>query len=347
MSDEQGTTSLRDQLAANLEAVETETVTPAPEQPVTTAPAEVVPENETAEQKAGRTAGRARDEHGRLLPGPAVKPQQAPVERPQRPSSWKKEMWEHWDKLDPNVAKYLHEREQQFASGVSTYKNEWEAVKPLQEAIAPFLPRLQQHGIDPGQWIKNLGTAHEVLALGTPQDKVSKFQQLLGEYGVPAQLAVQGPDGQWQLLGAPQRQQQAPDVNHLVNTAVQRALQEQFTQQEIQRFSQDKEKHPHYDTVRGTMAGLLQSGLAENLEDAYQAALRHPRHSDIYDAQQQQQRDTEEQRKREEAAARVRQARGNAFSTKGSTPGAETGNAAKGLRSQLESAYDEHAGGRV
>lgn len=339
MSDEQGTTSLREQLEATVDAVEAETVTP--EAPA--APVETPPPNETAEQRLGRTAGRARDEQGKLLPGKAVRPE--PVERPQRPSSWKKEMWEHWDKLDPNVAKYLHEREQQFASGVSTYKNEWEAVKPLQEAIAPFLPRLQQHGIDPGQWIKNLGTAHEVLALGTPQDKVSKFQQLLGEYGVPAQLAIQGQDGQWQLLGAPQRQQQQqPDVRRLV----QEALQEQFTQQEIQRFANDKEKHPHYDTVRATMAGLLQSGLAENLEDAYQAALRHPKHSEIYDAQQQQQRGSEEQRRREEAAVRARRAKGNAFSVSGATPNAPSdGNAAKGVRAALDEAFEEHTAGRV
>jgi hypothetical protein len=159
---------------------------------------------------------------------------------------------------------------------------------------------------------------------------------------------VQGADGNWQLLGQqpqPQYQppqQQAPDVRKLV----QEALQEQFTQQEIQRFANDKEKHPHYDTVRATMAGLLQSGLAENLEDAYQAALRHPRHSDIYEAQQQQQREADEQKKREETQARVRAAKANVISPKTATPGAQTATAGKGLRSQLESAFED-AEGRV
>jgi ribosomal protein L9 len=347
----EGTTSLRDQLEANLDAVE--------ETPVVEAVETAPPEGETAEQKAERL----RDEKGRFVAGESGKPAegaklepkqpeqvqtQEPKARPARPSSWKKEYWDHWEKLDPALADYLHQREQEYAKGVSTYKTEWDNAKPLMDAVAPFLPELQQRNIPPAQWIQTLGTAHRTLALGAPQDKLAMFQQLARDYGIPAQLAVQDGQGNWQLLAQPQRQyqqqQQTPDVRKLV----QEMFQEQFTQQEIQRFAANTEKYPHYEQVRGTMAGLLQSGLAENLEDAYDAALRHPKHSDIYDAMQKQQRDADEKRQREEAARKAKEAKANAVSVRTSTPSGAAGQKeAKGLRAQLENAFDSTVTGRV
>jgi hypothetical protein len=167
------------------------------------------------------------------------------------------------------------------------------------------------------------------------------FQKLIGDYKIPAQLAVQGPDGQWQLLAqqpyqAPQ--QQAPDVRK----TVQEILQEERVKQDVETFGST---HPHYETVRGTMAGLLQSGLAENLEDAYEAALRHPRHADIYEAQQQQLRGADEKQKREESQRAVRHAKANVISPRSSTPSALAGGKGeRGLRDELSEAYDETAG---
>ena len=352
--------TLRDQLSEALEAQE---VT----QPVTVEPVAAAP-TETAEQKAGRLAGRARDEQGRVLPGKAVKPdagaQAAEAVRPagvdkqtfvdpvapaplERPSSWKK--IEEWNALPRPIQEEIRRRESDYANGVSTYKREADYAKPLIEAIAPFQPLLQQHGIEPGQWIANLGNAHKALAMGSPQEKLGMFQKLLGEYGLKdAALAIRGADGQYQLLGqmpqAQQQQQQPQDVRKLV----QEALTEQYTQQEIARFGNDKEKHPHYEQVRGTMAGLLQSGLAENLEDAYEAALRHPRHSDIYDAMQKQQREADEKTRRDQAVAQAQKARSSAVSVRSATPSA-VANAAgqKGLRAQLESTFDEVTASRV
>ena len=119
--------SLRDTIEAAVNTVETQAETPATPDKVEPVAASVETQKveavETPEQKAGRTAGRARDEHGRLMPGKAEKPVEAIAEkpaepqkqRPPRPSSWKKEMWDHYDKLDPQVAEYVHQREAEFA----------------------------------------------------------------------------------------------------------------------------------------------------------------------------------------------------------------------------------------
>ena len=347
MAEETGTT-LRDSLNAAVEQhTEPQEAPPAVEQQATESP----------ESKPGRTAGRERDEKGRLLPGKVDKAPEAPQAAPQapaapakpRPSSWKKDYEQHWTKIaseTPELADYLTQREQDFAKGVSTYKQEWEKAKPYIDAVTPFLPLLQQHGIDPSQWIGNLGSAHRTLAMGSPQEKLQAFQKLASDYGVPVQqMFVQGQDGRFYWNQAPQIQQQAPQPD------VQKLVQEQFedyqTKQEIARFSADKENHPHYEEVKATMAGLLQSGLADDLESAYQAALRMPQHSQIYEAMQEQQRHADEEKRRAEAAAQVQTARAKVVSVKSATPTQASGGGKKGLREQLAEAVDQALGGRV
>ena len=127
------------------------------------------------------TDDRPRGPDGKFIPKEAA-PEKPPAEpvieaapqvRPKPPSSWKKDYHPDWDALAEGkpltperalaLLNYNLEREGQFASGVSTYKAEVDRLKPLADAIAPFLPALQQHNIDPGQWINNLGRAHECL----------------------------------------------------------------------------------------------------------------------------------------------------------------------------------------
>jgi len=288
--------SLREELAANLAA------TIEPDTSVKTSIQDEV-EVETPEQKAGRLAGRQRDEAGKLLPGKAtptineIEPKI--VTAAPRPSSWKKDYWGDWDKLsseNPKLAAYLTEREHQFASGVSTYKQEWEQAKPLIDAIAPYQPLLQQNGIDPARFVSNLAGAHQKMVQGSPQDKVAMFQQLARDYNVPVQLAVQGQDGNWQLLDQQQIQQPQPQFDpSMVSRLVQQELQQQTTKQTLEQFTRDAPtKYPHFEAVKATMAGLLQAELANDLPSAYEAALRHPRHADLFDSIQQQNREQQE-----------------------------------------------------
>jgi hypothetical protein len=95
------------------------------------------------------------------------------------------------------------------------------------------------------------------------------------------------------------------------------------------------------------MAGLIQSGLAENLSEAYEAAIRLPKHAALWDQLQQQQREESERAKKDADAARVRGARAKNLSPRSSTPsGVSTEDKPKGLRNHIESAFEEVLGGR-
>ena len=379
--------SLRDQLAANLDKIvarDTTDETPAvPVEPssIAEAPAEPRPSKITTAPPATEATavpdGRARNPDGTFAEKPkeapkgagaapkASTPQPPPPAtgataaavpaaakaRPQRPSSWKKEFWPHWETLDPSLAEYLNTRESQFASGVSTYKAEAEAAKPLVEAIAPFMPLLQQHQIDPGQWIRNLGSAHQRLVMGSPHEKLQLFAKLADDYGIPLQ-ALYDQGAQQQYLSQPHYPQPQPQSPNVLTRAeaekfFEQKYQEKSSLQEIDRFSAS-DKHPHFDEVRETMAGLLQANLADDLESAYQAALRHPRHTELWNAVQEQERSADETKRREQEAARLAQAKGKAVSTRSSTPSAPAGSEKpKGLRAQIEAAAEQHLSGRV
>lgn len=321
--------------------------------------------NETVRAEGQTAAERARDEKGRFTASEAQKAaagapgatapttaatEPAAVQRPQRPSSWKKDYWDHWDKLDPNLAIYLAERERQYASGVSTYKNEYEQAKPFKEAIEPFLPTLQQAGITPQQWLSEAGNAYQMLTQGTPEQKLGLVVQLAQQHGIPLQqLFAQGQDGKIYLnpninMQPRQQQQQAPQPTD-VRKIVQEIFEEQNATQQIAQFSTDG-KHPHFDAVRETMAGLLQAGLAANLEEAYATAIRMPKHSDIAEQLQQQQAENDENAKREAAAKLAATARAKAVSPKSSSPaGAGKSGNSNDIRSVISSAFDEIANG--
>ena len=281
----------------------------------------------------------------------------APIkQRPQRPSSWKKEYWDHWEKLDPDLAQYLHTRESQFASGVSAYKAEAEQAKPIMEAMQPFMAELQQHNIEPTRWISELGHVHRILALGNPAQKLQTLANVARSYGVPLQ-ALYDQQAQQQYLQQGQFQQplqppQAPQQRMLTAADAEALFQQKFMEvdsnREIQRFEADAEKHPHYVEVRNTMAQLLEANLADDLESAYQAALKHPRHEALLQQVQEQERAAQEEARRAAEAQRVQKARAKAVSSQSSTPTAPNADdKPKGLRSNIEAAFEAHAGGRV
>lgn len=308
---------------------------------------------ETAEAKADRL----RDESGKF-----VKPQEKPVAaihpavlevapaRPPKPSSWKKELDEHWNTLDPTVANYLAQREREYSTGVSTYKQEAERSRALQGALEPFMPELQRHNIQPEQWISNLGRAHQTLALGSPQQKHQMFAHLAREYGIDLGQLV-GQPGQ----PAPQVDQQAQWMQEqiaqmrgeLTQFHSARQQQEQATvQNQIQAFAADTAQHPHFDQVKETMAGLLQSGLAQDLNSAYDKAIR--MHDDLWQSQQESQRAQAEADTKRQQADAAKSARAKVVSVKSATPsGSSQASTAKGRREAIAEAFASQGTGRV
>lgn len=325
--------SLRDSLEAGLAEAEESTQG---QPPAATAVADA-----RARDEAGRFA---KQEKERTEKETAAQPDAQTGNVPERPSTWKKDYWEKYDKLEPELRAYILQRENEYKSGLSTYNAELKSVKTLKEAIEPFLPELQRHNIDPAVWIRNLGNAHQTLALGSPQAKLQIFQRLAQDYGVPLQYLVPNQQGQVAQLD-PTVQYLSQNLQGLQQQwqqfqSQQQAAEQASIQQSIEQFKADATRHPHFEAVREPMAALLSANLAQNLEEAYEKAIwMSPQVREQVVAATQQQ---SAQAKAEQQKAIVAKAKAQAVSPRSSTPGAPAvGTAKKGLRDTLSEAFGD------
>lgn len=272
-----------------------------------------------------------------------------------RPSSWKKEMWPLWDKLNTGapltpaetrqIAEYNSQREQQFASGVSTYKQEAERAKPIFDALAPFEQELRRINTPAPQMVHQLMSAHTTLALGSPQEKLNLFAQLMQNYGVPVNAFFDQGAQQQFLASAPAQRQQPVQQQPDINTLVEQALQQREAVQTVAGMERDTTKYPFLQYVRGTMAQLLEQGVTTDLDEAYQQSLQAPEHSMLTTFLHQQQVKDEEQRKLEAQQKTAKVARANLVSTRSATPAsAGATNSKPSVREALQASMDAIAG---
>ena len=251
-------------------------------------------------------------------------------------------MWAHYDGMAPEVREYILQRENETAAGLAPLRQEIDAAKPIRQAVEQFLPEIQQLGIAPAQFVSNLGMAHRVLSSGSPEQKRAMFQRLAQDYGVPLQAPQSGgaqtgqPDPQVQWLS---QQVQGLSQGWTQFQQAQAQAQQQQMQAQIGAFAADPQ-HTHFEAVKATMAGLLQAGLAQNLQSAYDKAIR--MHDDIWQQEQARQAETraaEVAKQQAEAAAKAKAA---AVSPKGSSPNGKANGAQQPTdrRAQLAEAFN-------
>jgi hypothetical protein len=280
-----------------------------------------------------------------------------PDEEIKRPTTWKKEYVEVWNKMQEGkpldkaefakFAEYANQRESEYKKGVSAYKAEADNARELTQAIGPFIPELQKHGIHPAAWINNLGRAHYTLANGSYDQKVQMFYRLAQDYGVQLnQDALQMPEQayvdpyQQQLMQQLQATQQ--QVQQL--SAIREQEENARLTQEISRVSSDKERFPHFEMVREDMAQLLERGLAPNLETAYAKAVR--MNDEAYKLEQE--KLLKSANTQASKAQQVAKAKATAVSPRSVTPSGQVSKTdAKDRRSLLMANLADAEGGRV
>lgn len=304
--------------------------------------------------------GRTRDEQGRFAkndktaqakqePQPTQQP--APAPKPSL-TTWKKDYLPLHEKLAQGLpltaeeakrlADYNIQRESEYSTGISMHKDRATRLEAVEKAIEPFMPILQQNNIAPDAWIANLGRAHHQLAMGTPEQKLQMFAKLAQDYGIP--------------LGAIQQSQQGPmDPAYMGILEQIQQLQGRIQavdgwreQQEQQRVTQalaefaNAEQYPHFEKVRGTMAQLLESGLAPDLKTAYAKAVRMD--DEVWQAEQE--RQSQAARAAQTQVQAVAHAKAKAVSPRSATPSGQVSNKppATDRRALLEATFDSVAG---
>jgi hypothetical protein len=188
------------------------------------------------------------------------------------PKTWRPEAAKVWSTLPPEAKAEILKREEDMFKGLEGYKADATIGKAMKEIITPFMPALQQHGIDPAKHIHSLLNAHQVLSLAGPEQKLAVFQRLAQEYGVP----MEGISGDTPYID-PQIQALNKTIDDLrsrldsTDKITADATREKL-RQEIDTFASDP-KNAYFDEVASDIAHLLQTKVVSTLQEAYEKAI--------------------------------------------------------------------------
>jgi hypothetical protein len=259
-------------------------------------------------------------------------PAEPPVwERP--PASWKKDYHEAWTTADPKLKEYAWKREEEMRAGVQPLLTKAQYADQMQQAIEPYMNNIRGLGIEAPQAVKALMEADNVLRHGSPQQKQAYFAQLAQQYGINmGDVQIQPTDPNFYAIQNELAQVRGEVLNWKQQ---QETAQNQALLSEINQF---QAKAEYFEEARPTMIQLLNSGVAQDLQDAYDKAVRLD--NDLFTKHQQASQGQADAAKREASNRAAKAARAAAVSVKSSTPGAATSTKAQDRRSLLMEQFD-------
>jgi hypothetical protein len=203
----------------------------------------------------------------------------------------------------------------------------------MQQAIEPYMNNIRGLGIEAPQAVKALMEADNVLRHGSPQQKQAYFAQLAQQYGINmGDVQIQPTDPNFYAIQNELAQVRGEVLNW---KQAQENAQNEALLSEINQF---QSKAEYFEEARPTMIQLLNSGVAKDLDDAYQKAIRLD--NDLFTKHQQASQGQADAAKREQSNRAAKAARAAAVSVKSSTPGAATSTKAQDRRSLLMEQFD-------
>lgn len=230
------------------------------------------------------------------------------------PSSWTKEMKGKWSTLPEDVRTEIMRREEATAFGVQKLMQHYEPMEPIYNAVAQYGQYFNHIQADVGQYIDQMVTTEQTLRMGNPAQKMETMLNLADAYGIPMRAVIdQAMNGKLsEILQQAHAHHKTPAS---IPLEVQRELQQhrawraqiedQAATGELEAFAAE-EGHEYLDYVREDMADLIEAGVVETYQDAYDLACwRNPQIRTALSAQQRGQQMQSGVARRQAAAAGV------------------------------------------
>ena len=238
----------------------------------------------------------------------------APTEIPKPPKGLNEAIKARWAQIDPELRAEIERRENDFVKGASKFDEDRNYARSVRQLIEPYAQMFQNAGLDQMSGLRALLNAQATFDRGTQEQKTQLIAQLARQYNIDL--------GQVQAVPTPDPQflQVQNELNQLRNQLATQTAQVESAKQAEMRAELDtfKETHEHFDAVSESMAGLLNSGLAKTLQEAYdKATWMHPEIRSLIQSQ-------DEAKRKAEEAKRVSDAKRKAVSLTGA-PGLSKG----------------------
>lgn len=183
------------------------------------------------------------------------------------PVSWTAEQKAKWATLPPDTQAYIAQRDKESHEAISRAGQQIKAFEPIGKVIEQFAHVFQKNGLQPHDGIARMMAVNEMLE-ANPRAAIAEIAKAYGvnlsgeteQNASPENARVAELEAKLAKveshLTAQQRQQLQAENNALAR--------------EIADFAKDK---PHFESVRKVMAGLMNSGAAETMQDAYDKAI--------------------------------------------------------------------------
>lgn len=204
---------------------------------------------------------------------PDAKPDGQAVQPSGPPPGWSQEAKASWATLSPAIQAAVIKREQEVSSGFAQYGQIAQRHKEFEQIVSPRRQYYAGQGISDTEAVNNLWLWFEAL-----QNSPSKaFPELAQRFGIDLSTVIPGAqaDADQSSYIDPVVQSLQNEIQQLrgqvgqVTGTFQQQAQER-TRQELANFAKDK---PHFEAVRVSMGRLMQAGMANSLDEAYQQAL--------------------------------------------------------------------------
>jgi hypothetical protein len=183
------------------------------------------------------------------------------------PVSWTAEQKAKWASVSPDLQAYIAQRDRESHEAISRAGQQIKAFEPIGKVIEQFSHVFQKNGLQPHDGIARMLAVNEMLE-ANPESAIREIARVYG-------VNLSGETNQ----GAEPANREVAELkaelarvkSHLTAQDRQReAAEGQTLAREIADFAKDK---PHFEAVRKVMAGLMQSGAAETMQDAYDRAV--------------------------------------------------------------------------
>lgn len=226
------------------------------------------------------------------------------------PSSWKRDVAAKWADLPAEVKAEIQRRETEYHKGIEQYKPYAQLGQEYERVVGPNMDMIKQSGVQPAQALEYLFNAHRTLTYGTPDQKREAIARIARDCQIDLKdLSPAAPvDPQVQQL-----MQERQQLQHFQQETLQQ--QQQAVLNQIQEFAQAP-GHEHFEAVKQDMSMMLQSGMAQDLQEAYDKAVW--ARADLRKSLVEKER-TEAEKQANEQARKAR-AKSAAGSVKGSPP---------------------------
>lgn len=183
------------------------------------------------------------------------------------PLTWSAEQKAKWASVSPDLQAYIAQRDKDQHDAITRAGQQVKAYEPIGKVVEQFAHVFQKNGLQPHDGISRLLAVNEMLE-ANPR---AAIEQIAKAYGVDLQGQATQDDNPVDPRIGELESRLAKAESYLTAQQRQQIETEQASlAREIADFAKDK---PHFEAVRGIMAGLMSSGAANDLKEAYERAV--------------------------------------------------------------------------